>query len=49
MKTNVIPQARKEIEEEKKRERVEEAKNVLRQIEKLKEHLAELEQQIKDM
>jgi len=44
-----IRQAKRELDEEKKREKVEEAKNVMRQIEQLKKLLAELEKQINDM
>ena len=46
---DIIRQAKKEIDEERKREKVEEAKNILRQVERLKEMLAELERQIKAM
>lgn len=47
--STVISQAKRELAEEKKREKIEEAKNVLRQIEALQETLALLKKQIAEM
>lgn len=45
----IIKQAMAEVAEEKKLEKLEEAKNVIRQIEVLKAQLAELQKQIDEM
>lgn len=47
--TDAIRQAKRELDEETKREKVEEAKNILRQIEMLKAQLAALQRQIKEL
>ncbi len=46
---NVVEQARRELALEKKAEKVQEAKTVIRQIEILEEQLRELRKQIKGM
>lgn len=49
MKNQTIQQAKRELAEEKKSERVEEVKAILRQIEALEKALSLLKKQIKEM
>lgn len=49
MKNKTIQQAKRELAEEKKRESVEEAKTILRQIDALEKSLILLKKQIKNL